>query len=222
MIESGDGTPKPTRLLGAVPSTTYERLIVRYPYQSDGDQAIAYHGAALRLAQSYRGQPVDDTMLLPFLMLFRQAFELELKELIRFLAAKRRTYYDAASVPTGRELDELLRSNKVGHNLHRLMNLAKSHWGAFEMPEAFPPVVEQVVLKIHDADPFGTAFRYAGGLPDVQENADFPNLVKSLDEAYEMLEAAYSYADALFDAMPDPSEFGPDPGDYGPSPSDYY
>jgi hypothetical protein len=70
------GKKEPTGLFAKVPTTEYNRLIVRYPYQNDSDYAMAYHEAGNRLASTYKGQPIDDTMLLPFLNLCRQAFEL--------------------------------------------------------------------------------------------------------------------------------------------------
>src|SRR5690349_9676010 len=52
--------------------------------------AIGYADAARRLSSSYRGEPWDDVMLLPFLFVWRQAIELQLKINIRGLATLRR------------------------------------------------------------------------------------------------------------------------------------
>jgi len=91
-----DGAPKrpapsgkPLRLLQAVPNRVYNRLIARYPYRTDRDYAFFYHEAANRLASTYTGKTIDDTILIPFLMLYRHAFELQLKNCIRYLAGNR-------------------------------------------------------------------------------------------------------------------------------------
>lgn len=58
------------RLLRRFPSATYGDLIVRYPYQRVSDYAYAFHEAANRLASTFHGEPVDDAILLPFLLLY--------------------------------------------------------------------------------------------------------------------------------------------------------
>jgi len=52
--------------------------------------AVGYADAARRLRASYRAQPWDDVMLLPFMFVWRQAIELALKTNITDLAALRR------------------------------------------------------------------------------------------------------------------------------------
>ncbi|PQM73915.1 hypothetical protein C5Y44_10655 [Corynebacterium sp. J010B-136] len=58
-------------------------LLVYSPGQSNKDYALAYHESAKRLAGTFKGQAGDDLILLPFLALYRQAFELQLKLLSR-------------------------------------------------------------------------------------------------------------------------------------------
>jgi hypothetical protein len=102
---------KPLRLLEAVPNKVYIRLIVRYPHRTDRDYAYFYHEAANRLASTYTGKPDDDTILVPFLMLYRHAFELELKNLIRFLSNIRYRYHESGNSELPREaIDETLRN----------------------------------------------------------------------------------------------------------------
>ena len=48
----------------------------------------------------------------------------------------------------------------LGHNLYRLLNEAKKHFDALNLPESFPKSVEGMVAKLHEADRAGTAFRY--------------------------------------------------------------
>ena len=52
--------------------------------------AVGYADAARRLDASYEGEPWGDVMLLPFLFLWRQALELQLKVNIRELAQLRK------------------------------------------------------------------------------------------------------------------------------------
>ena len=52
-------------------------------------------------------------------------------------------------------------------------------------------------MKLHEADKAGTAFRYAGLLPDTQENVDSPDLVAMLDLEFSMLCAVTGHAEAI-------------------------
>lgn len=100
------GKDEPTALFAKVPGKEYGRLIFRYPYHNDSMLAMSYHEAATRLAGTFEGQPIDDTMLLPFLTLYRQAIELRLKETIRDLAALRRRFHDPSNRSYSRRLSK--------------------------------------------------------------------------------------------------------------------
>lgn len=193
---------KPLRLLQSVPSKVYSRLIVRYPYQTDADYAYAYELAAKRLATSFSGDAQDDLILLPYLTLYRQAFELELKNIIRALVGVRIAYVDG---PTNELLHAIspdrLKAD-MGHNLHKLLNEAKKHYEAMDLPHAFPKDVENLVMMLHEADKTGTAFRYAEQLPDVQQQADFPDLAAMFDEKFSMLVGIEDYVDGIYSAAP--------------------
>jgi hypothetical protein len=76
----------PVKLFESVPNTDYGRLIVRYPFQDDAVFAFSYKESADRLASTFKGDAPDDLMLLPFLTLYRQAYELQLKVIVHFLA----------------------------------------------------------------------------------------------------------------------------------------
>ena len=84
----------PIRLLTSVPNKDYSRLVVRYPYQTNDQCAHAYHFAANRLASTFGGEPIDDQLLLPFLTLYRHAFELQLKNTICSLVGLRANYLE--------------------------------------------------------------------------------------------------------------------------------
>ncbi|WIB69139.1 hypothetical protein DEI93_16330 (plasmid) [Curtobacterium sp. MCBD17_035] len=195
-------TPKPLRLFREVPNRVYDRLIVRYPFQTDRDYAASFHFAAQRLAETFSGQPIDDLILLPFLTLYRQAFELQLKNTIRGLANTRMTYVEGRTSELLKAVSEERFKKHLGHNLYRLLNDAKRHYAALDMPETFPESVEKLVVMLHEADESGTAFRYAGDLPDVQDYADFPDLAKLLDEQFTLLSVVEDYVDGLYGAGP--------------------
>ena len=201
---------KPLRLLETVPNKVYSRLIVRYPYQTNRDYALSYRFAAERLAETFTGDTIDDLILLPFLTLYRQAFELELKNLIQFLVSTRMTYVEGRTS----ELEQARsdeRFKELGHNLHKLLNEAKKHYDALDLDESFPPEVEKLIAMLHEADKSGTAFRYAGQLPNTQEHADFPDLAALLDQQYDNLTVITDYVDGLYSAGPTLNELA---GDY--------
>ncbi len=210
----GTGTPgdftasgKLLRLLQEVPNTVYNRLIVRYPYQTDRDYSFYYHEAAKRLASTYTGKPIDDTILIPFLMLYRHGFELKLKSIIRYLGSVRRRYHE----PNNPELDpDVINGklrNKIRHNLAKLLSELLKHYDALNLPEEFPESVTKLIRMMHDADNNGTAFRYGGQMPESQDRADFPDLAAMLDEEFGLLSAVEDWIDAMYAAAPDPEEF---------------
>lgn len=198
------------RLLTSVPNEDYSRLVVRYPHQTDAQYAYAYHFAARRLATTFRGESEDDLLLLPFLALYRQAFELQLKSTIRSLVGLRIRYIDGATTELLEAVSEGRLKDDLGHNLYRLLNEAKKHFEALDLPEKFPKSVEGMIAKIHEADEAGIAFRYAGLLPETQEQADFPDLAAMLDRELEILCVVTDYAEGLYDSMPTLDEIAGD------------
>lgn len=197
-------TERAIRLLTSIPSKEYKRMVVRYPNQTDKDYAFAYHHAAGKLASTFGGNPTDDLILLPFLTLYRQAFELQLKNTIRALVTFRAMYHEGWTFELKKSIsaERFRDSNHLGHNLYRLLAEAKKHFAALNLPEKFPKSLETIVLEFHEADKSGTAFRYAGYLPDTQEYTDFPDLVKKLDEVFDLLLAVVDYAEDHYKSMP--------------------
>ena len=188
----------------------YSRSVVRYPYQTNSDYAHAYHFAAKRLAATFSSRPEDDLILLPFLLLYRHAYELQLTSLIQFLVQTRMTYLEGVTpelVEAGS--DERLKED-FEHRLYPLLNEAKKHYAALDLPEAFPMAIEAVIAMLHEADGTGQAFRYAGQLPETQEHADFPDLAKLLDERYDTLSAVGDYVDGCYSPMPTLAELTQD------------
>ncbi|WP_454115181.1 hypothetical protein [Microbacterium lacticum] len=202
--------PKPTRLLSSVPNEVYERLIVSYPYRQTSDFAYFYEESAKRLASTYRGQAEDDVILLPFLFLYRQAFELQLKNIVAFLAHTRIAYVDGPSPELEQLTDTDYLKRTYGHSLHKLLQEAKKQYAALGMDEPFPENVEKFIMMLHEDDGSGMAFRYAGQLPNVQEHADFPDLVALFDENYSMLSVVVDGVDGVMSAAPTLNELADD------------
>jgi hypothetical protein len=144
--------------------------------------------AADRLAASHRGAPVDDTLLLPFLYLYRHAIELDLKEAIRFAARLRRNNGETDPELSAEAVAKRLR-NKHGHRLMALVDELDNHFRALQ-ESPFPADVRRVFTLIAASDPRGEAFRYPGGLPDNQDYIDFPKLAAALKQTYGMARAA--------------------------------
>jgi len=209
-MDTQNEKPDPLRLLTSLPTKDYSRLVVRYPYQTDDEYALAYHFAAKRLATTFGGKPRDDLLLLPFLTLYRQAFELQLKNTIRTLVELRMRYIEGRTPELLEALSEKGLRDKFGHKLYPLLNEAKKHFAALDLPEAFPASVEGMIAKLHEADMTGTAFRYSGLLPETQERADFPDLAAMLNREFEMLCIVTDYAVGSYDPMPTRDEIAGD------------
>jgi hypothetical protein len=187
--------PVSWELLNAAPSTVYERLIVQWPHQTDRDLAFFYSESANRLASTFSGQPIDDTILLPFLTLYRQAFELQLKSFTRYLAAARKKYHEPSNPAlSADEVDKRLRSRTIGHKLQPLLEELLEHYAALNLSEPFPGEVEQLLLLIHHADEPGTYFRYSGNLPEQRADVDFPVLVERFKEQFNHLQGVEDWA----------------------------
>lgn len=195
------------RLFRLLPAFDYNSLIVRYPYQDDSAYAHAFHDAARRLAATFTGRAPDDLLLMPFLSLYRQAFELELKELVRYLAGLRRRYHGHQTPETERAIIDSYLKQHVGHNLHRLLNSVLAHYEALDLPEPFPGSLRELVILLHEADATGTAFRYSGQMADSQDSIDFHALAKRLDDEWWLLAAIWSWIEAMYDAMPDTEDY---------------
>lgn len=200
----------PLRLLTSVPNKDYSRLVVRYPYQTDDEYAHAYHFSAKRLATTFSGKPIDDWLLLPFLTLYRQAFELQLKNTIRSFVSLRIRYMEGRTSELLEALSEKQFKDNLGHRLYPLLNEAKKHFDALDLPDAFPKSIEGMIAKLHEADSAGTAFRYAGLLPESQEYADFPDLAAMLNQEFEMLCTVTSYAQGVYSPVPTLDEIAGD------------
>lgn len=163
-------------------------------YMSERLVAIGYADAARRLEASYQSEPWDDVMLLPFLFLWRQAIEIQLKSNIRDLATLRRR--EGHNDPRLRSdaVDERLRNpRKVGHNLTKLIAEHHEHITGLELEE-IPEDVIRTLQLLAALDNGGTGFRYAGVLDARSADLDFRSLATSLDAAFRLLEVVIDAA----------------------------
>lgn len=191
-------------LLNSVPSTVYERLIVQWPNQSERDLAFFYSEAAKRLASTFQGTPIDDTILLPYLMLYRQAFELQLKSFTKYLAAMRLKHREPDNPElVAAEVARRLRARQIGHQLEPILDELLTHFNALDLSEPFPSGVQDLLTLMHQADAPGTNFRYAGHLPSDQVNVDFLDLAKRFDEQFVMLQAVEDWTTEMLRLLPD-------------------
>ncbi|WP_182050523.1 hypothetical protein [Changpingibacter yushuensis] len=134
--------------------------------------------------------------------LYRQAFELQLKNMIRCFVALRANYVDGRAPELRQSDSEEYLKNKLGHDLHKLLDQVKKHYTALDLPEPFPKSVENMIVMLHEADRSGTAFRCAGSLPETKEYVDFPDLATMLDKAYTLLSDVMYYAEDMHDSVP--------------------
>lgn len=193
-------------ILTEFPASTYQHLIVRWGHRHDDSSvAFGFAEAADRLAESCSGEPRDDTILLPFLYLYRHAIELELKTQIH-LAAKLRRTAGAPDPDLAYAAVKTRLKDKHGHRLMALVAEFNSHLTALEL-ESVPADVNKILQRISSADPHGESFRYAGSLPESDDRIDFNALHEALKYAYSMVSAAgdmlSEYADYLDDMMAD-------------------
>lgn len=198
MDRTPDGIlPRKDSLLGQLEASREEDLIVRWrDRESDGTLADGYAEAARRLAATFRAQPTDDKILLPFLFLYRHAFELDLKHAIREAVQVRRIARHAG-LPDSDQLEVKLK--KCGHRLQVLIDYLDEHLGALGLEES-PLSVRRVILGIARLDLGGTGFRYAGVLDDDASHIDFPRLAAQLETTHRMLEACEAMLDHHADA----------------------
>lgn len=198
-------TTKPTAVMSKAPATTYSNLIVRYAHKSANDFAFFYAESAKRLAGTFKGKPEDDTILLPFLYLYRQAVELRLKSHISSFATTRMMYTDGETPDLKNRADAEWVRQKYWHNLHKLLNETKEQYEALSS-HPFPADVEKFVLALHEDDEAGVSFRYAGNLPNIQESADFPKLAAWLETGYDNLSLLEDEIYGIYSAAPTLSE----------------
>lgn len=184
--ESNEDGPPQANLFSANEATSLAHLIVFDPEMSESMLAVGYDDAAQRLAESYRGEPWDDVILMPLMFLWRQAIELSLKATIRDLCHLRRIGGDPDPTLHATKVDKRLRSFEVGHKLDRLLEelcLQLSAVGGPSLPES----TQQTIRYLAELDASGTGFRYAKSLRAPEARVNIATLSATLRDAWLMV-----------------------------------
>lgn len=175
------------------PATDLHNLIQYNEYLMSSRLVMTgYADAARRLRESYKAEPWDDVILLPFLFVWRQAIELALKVNIRDLAEMRRqngeTDADLVATVVRRRLQ-----SKIGHDLTALIEEQQTHIAALGL-EVIPGPVLETLRLLAALDNGGTGFRYAGVLRAPSADINFETIATALDDAYQLLEVVIDAA----------------------------
>lgn len=165
------------------PATSQSNLIQYHAWADDANLAEGYADAARRLARSFKAQPWDDVMLLPFLFVWRQAIELSLKNSIKRLAAWRRLNGDTDPALEPKRLKNHLRS-QIGHRISKLRDELEDQLMALEA-QGLPADVMSTLDLVAEIDDGGTGFRYAGVLDSKGAALNIVTLNERLDRAFE-------------------------------------
>ena len=166
------------------PATGQHNLIQYHPWMEEYLLAAGYAEAAKRLAASYRAQPWDDVILLPFLFVWRQAIELVLKDAIRRLARWRREGGDQDPELAAKVVNEKLRGD-IGHKISGLRIEVRRHLDALGA-EQLPERTEAALQLLEGVDNRGTSFRYAGLLKSGTADLNIETLNAQLHDTFEI------------------------------------
>jgi hypothetical protein len=159
-----------------------------------------FSDAAERLADSYRGEAHDDALLLPFLYLYRHAFELNLKSCITTAAACRILQGDHDPALEPAEVQRRLH-HVHGHKVMSLFEELERHLAALGL-KRMPKRSRTLHTWVSNTDPRGESFRYPASLPgtlgDSQDNVDFLTLREALLDGFNLAQGAHSMLDDAF------------------------
>lgn len=185
------------------PAGGYREQIVRFPSDNNALLAMHFADAADRLAATHRGQPVDDGLLLPYLLLYRHALELTLKHCITLAASLRRNEGHVDPLVEEEALVDRLKK-KHSHRLMALVDELDKHLTALGL-ELTPRSARRTLTLVANSDPHGENFRYAGLLPQEQDHIDFPKLTAAVTDAYKKTSTAWDvlgvFQDYQYDAQ---------------------
>lgn len=195
-----------SKLARDYPSNDMKNLIQLNPYQDLGSYSMAFSLTADRVAESYKAKPEDDTILMPYLTLYRQAFELLLKDIaLSFGAFHRRTGSDLTEFSMERMADRIGHKG-FGHSLHKSFAYFEKHFEELGLAtEPLPASLPRAIRLLHSTDPSGTNFRYPDDKLAEVLNIDFLKLHKELQEAIGWLWAVYSFVDDALESVPSPN-----------------
>lgn len=187
-----------------------ESLVQLNPYEDMGYYAFHYRHCADRLVNSHNADPEDDEILMPFLTLYRQAYELMLKDLALCIAAHRRRFEHPSSEYSKQAMEVRIGTGdkNFGHKINRSFAWVKKELeGLGLLDERLPKELIKAVDLLHDIDPSGTNFRYPDTELTEPLNVDIYKLQSVLAIGFDWLSAVYDHADATLGAVPSASEF---------------
>lgn len=185
-------------------------LVQLNPYEDMSYYASNYRECADRLVATYEGNPEDNEILMPFLTLYRQSYELLLKKIALCIAAHWRRLGNHSS-EYSREAMQVRIGNgpkSFGHNLHRSFERIRKKIEILGISnEDLPEELTRAIDLLHDIDPSGTNFRYPD--PDLTEplNVDIHKLQRVLGTGVDWLWAVYDHTDATLGAASSISDF---------------
>lgn len=193
--EPGPTTP---RLFARHPATTDRDLIPRWGQRNDYRLGEEYANSAKRLAESHKGEPEDDVVLLPMLLLYRHAIELTLKAAIRYACSLRRNNGEEIEAIQPKAIAKRLQY-KHRHDLVALVYELDEHLGVLELDQ-MPDDARDTITLLDEMDSSGEAFRYTGKLAETEEYIDMRTLSAELQHAYQIasvsLDVLMAYGDS--------------------------
>lgn len=198
------------RLNKSYGSTDINTLVQLQPFEGMGHYSSHYRRSADRLMASYSGQPQDDEILMPFLTLYRQAYELLLKDLALCLAKHHVRLGSESPDYSRKSMDVRIGPGKgnFGHNLFRSFAWVSREIEQLGLTdEKLPRGLTLAVDLLHNIDPSGTTFRYPE--PGLKQtlNIDIYKLRTDLSEGIDWLWAVYDHADEMLSAAPSASDY---------------
>lgn len=194
------------QLLEMAPSTgDYSTLVVKTTRETDRHFAAQYAYAADRLSNTFDSNPEDDMILLPFLTLYRQAYELSLKSWLADLAQWRRKLVDFGDSTLEATTVQKRIKNDHRHDFYKLLKEIREHYDALELGEPFPQDMAKLIEAWHQTDKPGTSFRYSSdNQPTEITRIDFPALAEMLHHGIHQLWAVEDWVDDCMAAVPEP------------------
>lgn len=191
-------------------SKSMESLVQLNPYEDMGYYSSHYRHSADRLVKTHQGDPEDDEILMPFLTLYRQAYELLLKDLALCIAAHQRRFGNS-SLEYSREAMEVRigpGKKNFGHHLNRSFDWVSEELERLKLSnEELPPELAKAVDLLHDIDPSGTNFRYPDPMLNEPLNVDIHKLQSVLAIGLDWLWAVYDHTDEMMKAAPSISDY---------------
>lgn len=196
---TADQPAKTPKIFAGFPAVTQSGLIQRWGSRDDSRLSYEFAESAKRLAATHVGEPSDDVILMPFMLLYRHAIELSLKESIHYAALLRRRNGESDPLLEAHAVSERL-ERKHRHSIGALVNELNTHMTVLDMP-VMPKDTGRILQMLAEADATGEAFRYTGKLPESYDNIDFPSLSAALDETFGITAASRDVLEAYGSAQ---------------------